>query len=117
MEASLKCIAARSDRADALMRLCMAVKLISPKRFGDARGWFVETYSQSAFAKLGINDAFCQDNHSMSADPGVLRGLHFQRPPHAQAKLVRCVRGRIFDVAVDIRKGSPTYGTWVSAEL
>jgi dTDP-4-dehydrorhamnose 3,5-epimerase len=95
----------------------MVVRLISTKRFGDARGWFTETYNQENFAKLGIHDVFRQDNHSMSAEPGVLRGLHFQRPPHAQAKLVRCVRGSIFDVAVDVRKGSPTYGKWFSAVL
>ena len=95
----------------------MAVRLVTPKRFGDARGWFMETYNAESYAKLGIRDVFCQDNHSMSAEPGVLRGLHFQRPPHAQAKLVRCVRGSIYDVAVDVRKGSPTYGKWVAAEL
>ena len=95
----------------------MVVRLISTKRFGDERGWFTETYNQEGFAKLGIHDVFRQDNHSMSAEPGVLRGLHFQRPPHAQAKLVRCVRGSIFDVAVDVRKGSPTYGKWFSAVL
>lgn len=73
----------------------MAVKLISPRRFGDERGWFAETYSEATFAKFGIHETFRQDNHSMSAEIGVLRGLHFQRPPSAQAKLVRCVRGRI----------------------
>jgi dTDP-4-dehydrorhamnose 3,5-epimerase len=95
----------------------MAVRLITPKRFGDARGWFAETYSRQAFQKLGIDVDFCQDNHSMSADIGVLRGLHFQRPPHAQAKLVRCIRGRIFDVAVDVRTGSPTFAKWFAVEL
>ena len=95
----------------------MAVRLITPKRFGDARGWFTETYNRQTYQNLGIDADFCQDNHSMSAAVGVLRGLHFQRPPHAQAKLVRCVRGRIFDVAADVRTGSPTFGKWFAAEL
>jgi dTDP-4-dehydrorhamnose 3,5-epimerase len=93
------------------------VQLIRPRRHGDARGWFTEVYSEQAFAALGITVRFVQDNHSMSAEPGVLRGLHFQTPPFAQAKLVRCIRGRIFDVAVDVRKASPTYGRWIGAEL
>jgi dTDP-4-dehydrorhamnose 3,5-epimerase len=93
------------------------VQLIKPRRHGDARGWFTEVYSEQAFAALGIAVRFVQDNHSMSAEVGVLRGLHFQTPPFAQDKLVRCIRGRIFDVAVDIRKTSPTYGHWVGAEL
>ncbi len=93
------------------------VQLITPKRHGDARGWFTEVYSEQAFAALGITVRFVQDNHSMSADSGVLRGLHFQTPPFAQDKLVRCIRGSIFDVAVDIRKASPTYGYWVGADL
>ncbi len=94
-----------------------AVQLIRTKRFGDERGWFSETYNQRRLADAGVDEVFVQDNHSMSRPAGVLRGLHFQRPPHAQAKLVRCVRGRIWDVAVDIRRGSPTYGRWVAAEL
>lgn len=93
------------------------VQLIEPKRFGDARGWFTETYSEPTFAARGIKCRFVQDNHSLSVAPYVLRGLHFQRPPYGQDKLVRCVRGRIFDVAVDVRTGSPTFGHWVSAEL
>ncbi|MXP62979.1 dTDP-4-dehydrorhamnose 3,5-epimerase [Roseomonas sp. M0104] len=93
------------------------VQLIRPRRFGDDRGWFVESWNRDRFAALGIRCEFVQDNHSMSAAVGTLRGLHFQRPPHAQAKLVRCLRGRIFDVAVDLRKGSPTYGHWVGATL
>lgn len=93
------------------------VMLINPKRFGDDRGWFTEVYSTQKFAGIGIRDEFVQDNHSMSVPAGTLRGLHFQTPPHGQAKLVRCIRGRIFDVAVDIRRGSPTYGQWVGAEL
>ena len=95
----------------------MPVKLIETRRFGDARGWFMESYSAKRYAELGVTVTFVQDNHSMSQPVGVLRGLHFQRPPHAQDKLVRCVRGRIWDVAVDVRSGSPTYGRWVAAEL
>jgi dTDP-4-dehydrorhamnose 3,5-epimerase len=95
----------------------LPTKLIRPRRFGDERGWFAETYNRKAFAALGVDVDFCQDNHSMSRPVGVLRGLHFQAPPQAQAKLVRCVRGRIWDVAVDVRAGSPTYGQSVSAEL
>ena len=93
------------------------VQLIDAKRHGDARGWFTEVYSEPAFAARGITCRFTQDNHSLSAAPFTLRGLHFQSPPHGQDKLVRCVRGRIFDVAVDVRAGSPTYGQWVGAEL
>lgn len=93
------------------------VRLIKPKRFGDDRGWFSETYSEQAMARYGVHDRFVQDNHSFSAFTGTIRGIHFQRGPHAQAKLVRCVRGSILDYAVDLRKGSPTYGQWVSATL
>ena len=90
--------------------------IIEPKVFGDSRGYFFESFSQRDFeAKVGkIN--FVQDNESMSSY-GVMRGLHFQRPPYAQSKLVRCVKGRVLDVAVDIRKGSPTYGKHVAVEL
>ena len=95
----------------------MPVLLITPRRFEDERGWFSETYSDRAIEALGVTHPFVQDNHSMSRPVGTLRGLHYQAPPHAQAKLVRCVRGRIWDVAVDIRKGSPTYGAWTAAEL
>jgi len=91
--------------------------LITPKRFGDERGFFSECWSKRAFEKAGIDVEFVQDNHSLSALKGTVRGLHFQSPPHAQAKLVRCGRGRIFDVAVDIRRGSPTFGKWTGAEL
>jgi dTDP-4-dehydrorhamnose 3,5-epimerase len=94
-----------------------AVKLIQPKRIGDDRGWFSETWNARRFEAAGVAVQFVQDNHSLSRSPGVLRGLHFQTPPHAQAKLVRCVRGRILDVAADVRRGSPTYGQWVAAEL
>jgi dTDP-4-dehydrorhamnose 3,5-epimerase len=92
-------------------------RLIQPKRHGDDRGWFAEVYHQPRYADLGIDVEFRQDNHAFSRDAGVLRGLHFQSPPHAQAKLVRCVRGAVWDVAVDVRRGSPTYGRWVAAEL
>lgn len=93
------------------------VQLIRPVRHGDARGWFTETYNRERFSKLGIDCTFVQDNHSLSAATHTLRGLHFQNPPHAQDKLVRCIRGSIFDVAVDVRRGSPTYGNWVGTEL
>jgi len=93
------------------------VQLIRPKRFGDSRGWFTEVYSEPAFAALGITCRFVQDNHSLSAPRHTLRGLHFQTPDRGQDKLVRCIRGRIFDVAVDVRKDSPTWGQWVGAEL
>ena len=93
------------------------VFIIPPKRHGDARGWFTETYNRDTFAALGITSIFVQDNHSFSRSAFTLRGLHFQTPPHGQDKLVRCIRGRIFDVAVDVRAGSPTWGRWVAAEL
>lgn len=95
----------------------MAVRLIKTQRFGDDRGWFSETFNARRFAGLGVDAVFVQDNQSLSRPAGVLRGLHFQRPPHAQAKLVRCVHGRIWDVAVDLRRGSPTYGRSVGVEL
>lgn len=91
--------------------------LVKPKRFQDARGYFEETYSQRAYKTGGIPHQFVQDNHSLSAQRGVLRGLHFQTPPHGQDKLVRCTRGSILDVAVDVRKGSPTFGQYVAVEL
>jgi dTDP-4-dehydrorhamnose 3,5-epimerase len=84
---------------------------------GDDRGWFSETWNARAHQRLGLPTDFKQDNHSLSKSPWVLRGLHFQTPPHGQAKLVRCVRGRIWDVAADVRSGSPTFGRWVGAEL
>ncbi len=92
------------------------VILIEPPIFKDERGLFMETYRFSEFASFGIKEQFVQDNHSKSGHP-VLRGLHYQKNPRAQGKLVRVVRGEIFDVAVDIRKGSPTYGRWVGATL
>ena len=91
---------------------------ISPRRFGDDRGWFSESWSKRSLAAAGIDlPEFVQDNHSMSFAKGTVRGLHFQSPPHAQGKLVRCGQGSIFDVAVDARSGSPTYGQWVGEEL
>ena len=95
----------------------MLPKLIRVRRFGDDRGWFTESYNADRFNGWGIVDRFVQDNHSFSARRGTLRGLHFQAAPHAQAKLVRCTRGAIWDVAVDIRAGSPTRGRWVGARL
>lgn len=91
------------------------VKIIRPKKFGDHRGFFSETYSKQAFAAAGLDYEFVQDNHSLSGEVGTVRGLHFQLPPFAQDKLVRVARGAILDVAVDIRKNSPTYGQHVSA--
>jgi dTDP-4-dehydrorhamnose 3,5-epimerase len=93
------------------------VKIIEPVRHGDARGFFSETYNGRAFAEAGLRLDFVQDNHSLSAARGTVRGLHFQVPPYAQAKLVRVVRGAIFDVAVDIRRGSPSFGRHVSATI
>lgn len=93
------------------------VLLLEPARFGDARGFFAESWNRKTLLAQGIDIDFVQDNHSMSAAEGTLRGLHFQTPPHAQAKLVRCARGSLFDVAVDIRAGSPTYGQWVGYDL
>ncbi|WP_094549331.1 dTDP-4-dehydrorhamnose 3,5-epimerase [Petroclostridium xylanilyticum] len=93
------------------------VYIIEPKVFGDHRGWFMESYSKIKFKKNGIDIDFVQDNHSLSAKKGTIRGLHFQINPIAQTKLVRCTKGRILDVAVDIRKGSPTYKQWISVEL
>ncbi|WP_457567464.1 dTDP-4-dehydrorhamnose 3,5-epimerase [Desulfurobacterium sp.] len=92
------------------------VVIVKPRVFGDERGFFMETYKKSDFVRAGINVEFVQDNHSKSRK-GVLRGLHYQARPKMQGKLVRCVRGRIFDVAVDIRKESPTFGRWIGVEL
>lgn len=90
---------------------------IRPARIGDNRGWFCETFNARVFAEAGIDCTFVQDNTSFSAAEGTLRGLHYQLPPHAQAKLVRCTRGRILDVVVDIREGSPTFGQSMTIEL
>lgn len=93
------------------------VFVLTPRRFGDDRGFFSEVYNKDTLAQHGIGVEFVQDNHSLSRQVGVVRGLHFQAPPRAQDKLVRVGAGRVIDVAVDIRKGSPTYGDWVSVEL
>ena len=90
---------------------------ISPRKFGDDRGFFSETYNAKSFAEAGIDLTFVQDNHSYSAAKGVVRGLHYQLPPFAQDKLVRVIRGAILDVAVAIRKSSPTFGKWVALEV
>lgn len=91
--------------------------ILEPDRFGDNRGWFSESYNKKVFEDLGLNYDFVQDNESFSAKKGVLRGLHFQNEPYTQAKIVRCTRGAVYDVAVDIRHDSPTYGMWVGVEL
>lgn len=91
--------------------------VLTPNRFGDDRGFFSESWNARTLQDHGIAVSFVQDNHSMSHQIGTLRGLHYQAPPHAQAKLVRCGRGRLWDVAVDIRRGSPTYGKWIGVEL
>ncbi|MCV6596806.1 MAG: dTDP-4-dehydrorhamnose 3,5-epimerase [Mangrovicoccus sp.] len=90
---------------------------VIPPRFGDDRGFFSEVFNADKYAQIGIDVPFVQDNHSLSRDVGVVRGLHFQSPPHAQDKLVRVGAGRVLDVAVDIRVGSPHYGKWVAVEL
>lgn len=93
------------------------VIIIEPDVFGDHRGYFMETYSTKKYEEIGITTTFVQDNMSFSAQKGTLRGLHFQNAPMAQAKLVSCTKGAVIDVAVDIRKGSPTYKQWVAVEL
>lgn len=93
------------------------VKLFIPSKFSDARGYFCETWNMQLLTKYDISINFVQDNQSLSHQAGTVRGLHFQSPPHAQDKLVRCGRGKLLDVAVDIRRGSPSYGNWVGVEL
>lgn len=93
------------------------IVVIRPRRVDDDRGWFLETYRRDAFVELGISASFVQDNQALSKALGTLRGLHFQAPPEAQAKLVRVLKGAIFDVVVDIRRGSPSYGRWSGARL
>jgi len=93
------------------------VLILTPARHGDDRGFFSESWNRARLEEAGINLDFVQDNHSFSAQKGTVRGLHFQSDPHAQDKLVRCGRGSLFDVAVDIRRGSPTYGQWIGEEL
>lgn len=95
----------------------MTIVHITPKRFEDTRGWFSETWNRKQFEAEGISARFCQDNQSLSKAAGTLRGLHFQYPPFAQAKLVRCLKGRVFDVAVDLRRKSPTFKRWIGVEL
>lgn len=91
--------------------------MINPPRFQDARGFFSESWNKKTLSEAGINASFVQDNHSLSLHENTVRGLHFQAPPHAQTKLVRCGRGALFDVAVDARRGSATFGKWVGYEL
>lgn len=93
------------------------VKLIEPTYFEDYRGYYCETYSKRAFHEIGIDDEFVQDNHFLSMERGTIRGIHFQNAPYAQTKLIRCTRGSLLDVAVDLRKGSATYKKWVSIVL
>lgn len=110
----------RHNRRDAMQTEPTAlpgVLILTPRRHGDARGWVSETWNAARMAAAGLEVTFVQDNQSFSAARGTLRGLHFQVPPHAQTKLVRCSRGAILDVAVDIRAGSPGFGAWVAVEL
>jgi dTDP-4-dehydrorhamnose 3,5-epimerase len=95
----------------------LGVLILTPQRFGDARGFFSESWNKAQMVDYGIDLDFVQDNHSLSGAINTVRGLHYQSPPHAQGKLVRCGRGCLFDVAVDARVGSPTYGAWVGVEL
>lgn len=95
----------------------MAIVHLVPDRFRDSRGWFSETWNEDRFQKLGVKGRFCQDNQSVSVKAGTIRGIHFQHTPHAQAKLVRCTKGKIFDLAVDLRRKSPTFKKWVGVEL
>lgn len=95
----------------------MSLVIVCPRRFEDARGWFCETWRADKFAALGLTTDFVQDNQSYSRSKGTLRGLHLQTQPFAQAKLVRCLQGRIFDVVVDARRASPTFGQWWGLEL
>lgn len=95
----------------------MTLKVLIPRRLEDERGWFTETWNRARLEAAGVSIDFCQDNHSLSRAAGTLRGMHFQTPPFAQIKLVRCLRGRIWDVAVDIRRASPTFGQWQAVEL
>jgi dTDP-4-dehydrorhamnose 3,5-epimerase len=93
------------------------VKLITPRVFKDDRGFFFESWSEKSFKEIGLNRYFVQDNHSLSVQKGTLRGIHFQINPKAQTKLIRCSRGRVMDVAIDLRKGSGTYCKWIAVEL
>lgn len=102
---------------DVLETELLDVYILKPRVFGDQRGWFMESWSEKNLKEMGLNYRFVQDNHSYSANKGTLRGLHYQKGVFAQAKLVRCIRGAILDVAVDMREGSPTYKKWISVEL
>lgn len=118
----MQCMKSKSSRAHFSSQYrcsitMMDIQYIKPLRFEDHRGFFSESYNRRRYKKLGIHIDFVQDNHSLSHQVGTLRGLHFQAPPHAQGKLVRCGRGAIFDVALDIRRGSPTYGQWQGYKL
>lgn len=93
------------------------LKIVEPRRHADERGFFSESWNKARLAEAGILADFVQDNHSLTHESGAIRGLHYQAPPFGQAKLVRCGRGRLFDVAVDVRQGSPTYGEWFGIEL
>ena len=104
-------------RMDVRIAKLQGVLLLKPRRFVDARGYFVEVYTERVFHQAGITTAFVQDNQSCSFRQGTIRGLHFQLPPAAQAKLVRVIRGCVYDVAVDLRVGSPTYGEWMAERL
>jgi len=95
----------------------MSIYRIVPKRHVDRRGWFEEVYNAARFRQFGLDRPWCQDNQSFSHKAGTLRGLHFQEPPGAQAKLIRCLRGAIYDVVVDVRNNSPTFGKWLSTKL
>jgi dTDP-4-dehydrorhamnose 3,5-epimerase len=106
-----------ADRVDAIASALPDIKIVAPRRIGDARGFFSEVWNARAFAAIGIEAAFVQDNHVHSPEKGTLRGLHYQLPPAAQGKLVRVTRGAVFDVAVDIRCGSPTFGHHAHAVL
>ena len=97
--------------------LVPGVLLVRVRKFADSRGYFLETFRKHDFAEIGVDCDFVQDNQAFSTQPGTVRGLHFQVPPHAQAKLVRVLRGAVFDVAVDLRRGSSTYGKWCGARL
>jgi dTDP-4-dehydrorhamnose 3,5-epimerase len=113
-------VASNTDRGEKMNFFETSLKgvmVIIPQVFGDHRGWFMETYSELIFKEEKVGIKFVQDNHSYSAAKGTLRGLHYQLNPRAQTKLVRCTKGSIFDVAVDIRKGSPTFGKWYGIEL
>jgi dTDP-4-dehydrorhamnose 3,5-epimerase len=110
-------MAARRSRLQIEKTELPGVLVITPRRFGDDRGFFSETWNRRALLDAGIDVDFVQDNHSLSRAPGTVRGLHYQCPPHAQTKLVRVGAGAVLDVAVDARRGSPTFGRWVGVEL